>query len=563
MKSIRSKFILLSLAGVLFTSAVQGSAGLLDFKRITELDSAQLMNLHCAVQAQVLDGLFLRIEQSAHLLEGHVLRALLDLQDLQRDETLRSKYSRAIRNASHNVAAYTKGALSSFVRFAPGIAPADFDIYCHYDPESDSFREFPITDLSKYAPDQREYVGWFYEPAAKGRPMWMKPYYNANTKRHIFSYVIPMFKEGRFIGVVGMDVDFSQLRDAVSAVDSEYEKGKSFLTDGQGVILYHKDMPTGTHWPTAFKLSAIPDLTLPDTGEDGLISYFRDGEEKRLAYRSLRNGMRFALSSKVEDLYRESDELLRKTIWHVCIIATLFALITLWVTNRITSPIRELSAAIRRMGAGDLDVKVEHRGSDEIGQMADAFQSMAEQLKARVTNIRCLAYQDALTGIRNKTAFMDLRNRLLEDMDKGTARFALMMLDVNGLKQVNDRLGHTTGDQLIQEACRIICQAFKRSPVFRVGGDEFIVVLENADLDNLNDIMRTMQESIDERNRKSDSGFYVSIASGVAHYAEGMSLEGLLKEADENMYRNKAVMKGMHSGFYPDPCTSPKNVASF
>jgi len=543
MQSIRAKLIALSLSGILLTSVVQGSIGIFEFAQITERDSAKIMNLLCAEQTRKLDGLLQRIEQSVRLLEGHAHHVLDNLELIQSSESARRSFAQTIKEDCYNVATNTEGALSSFMRFCPDIAPAEIAAYCHYDAVAGSFRQIPPTDLTKYTPDQFEHVGWWYEPAAAGRPVWMKPYYNANTAYWVFTYVVPIFKDGRHIGVVGMDVDFNRLKDAVEFISERYDKGKAFLTDGQGTILYHYDLEPGTRWATALTVSPDTDLTVSSTGQEGLIPFFWNGQKKYLAYRTMRNGMRLALSSAEADLFREGRKLIHNMIYQLIAVAGLFALLTLWVANKFTAPLRELSTAMRSMAEGNLDVPISRCGRDEIGQMAEAFKVMADRLKERVDNISGLAYRDSLTGVKNKTAFMESRQLMLKKIEDGEARFSLIVLDVNGLKRVNDSYGHIEGDKLIQKACRIICQSFKRSPVFRLGGDEFVVILGEEDLDSLPKLMEYMHSLIDEYNRDCDPGLHVSIACGVAHYSEGRDFDELFKEADENMYRNKAAMK--------------------
>lgn len=88
------------------------------------------------------------------------------------------------------------------------------------------------------------------------------------------------------------------------------------------------------------------------------------------------------------------------------------------------------------------------------------------------------ARHDDLTGIRNKNAYNEFEKQLDEQIKCGKdIEFAIALCDVNGLKTVNDTQGHKTGDMYIRDAAKLICETFERSPVFRVGGDEFVVDL--------------------------------------------------------------------------------------
>ncbi len=543
MKSIRSKLIVLSLSSVLFTSAVQGSAGLFGFKKMTESDSARIMNLICAEQAQKLNNLFLRVEQSASLLEGHATRGLKTAGSLMQASEQREEFAREIASACYNVASHTEGALSAFVRFSPDVAPSDFGSYCHVDAATGTFQFLSPTDLASYRPDEHEHVGWFYEPAAAGRPLWMKPYFNANTNQRIISYVIPLYHEGRFVGVAGLDVKSTHLKEAVTAM--RYEKGTAFLADEEGTVVYHPHLKAGTPKPESMWTGPAIAEEFKGTDAHSLQSYELDGVDKLMAYRSLRNGMRLVLACTVDDLYRESRELMRKTFWQLCAMTLIFGALALWIAGRIAAPLRELASAMRRMAAGDLDVEIKHGSHDEIGQLAEVFRDMTVRLKAHVSNISGLAYKDALTGVRNRAAFLEEQAERQKSMLKDSRPFALMVLDVNGLKRVNDSFGHAAGDRVIMLACRAICRTFKHSPVFRIGGDEFVVLLEGADLASLDWLCRSLQSEIDEMNQRTDLNVPLSLAYGVARSGEvaGESFEELLRRADRKMYLCKTEMK--------------------
>ena len=107
------------------------------------------------------------------------------------------------------------------------------------------------------------------------------------------------------------------------------------------------------------------------------------------------------------------------------------------------------------------------------------------------------------------------------------------------MKEINDTLGHQAGDELLKEACAIICDTFKRSPVFRVGGDEFAIVARNADYDNIENLLATLSE-INEANKKTGG---IVVACGMSRYNGDRSIEDVFKRADEQMYINKRKIK--------------------
>ena len=111
------------------------------------------------------------------------------------------------------------------------------------------------------------------------------------------------------------------------------------------------------------------------------------------------------------------------------------------------------------------------------------------------------AYVDGLTGVKNVTAYKEYTKEIDKKLRNGNAKFALALFDVNGLKYVNDNFGHEKGNMLIIDSCRCICRTFKRSPVFRIGGDEFVVVVEGEDLNNITHCKNVLKEQFEQISR--------------------------------------------------------------
>ena len=151
-----------------------------------------------------------------------------------------------------------------------------------------------------------------------------------------------------------------------------------------------------------------------------------------------------------------------------------------------------------------------------------------------------MANQDALTGVKNKHAYIDLETQLNYQIEEGKpVAFALAVFDVNGLKDVNDTRGHQEGDTYIRKACQEICNVFKHSPVFRVGGDEFAVIIQGADYEQLDDRIR----KIAALNRANTAANEPVIACGTARYENDRSVAAVFERADANMYEDKKKLK--------------------
>ena len=158
----------------------------------------------------------------------------------------------------------------------------------------------------------------------------------------------------------------------------------------------------------------------------------------------------------------------------------------------------------------------------------------------RLAKARIKTSVDALTGVKNRHAYLEAIERLDdESADDAARKYAITILDVNDLKKVNDTDGHKAGDEYLRDACRVICKVFKHSPVFRIGGDEFVVISQGDDYDNIDELMRQMNE----RNGEAVRTGGIVIACGMAKREGDSSTATVVERADGQMYENKSELK--------------------
>lgn len=157
---------------------------------------------------------------------------------------------------------------------------------------------------------------------------------------------------------------------------------------------------------------------------------------------------------------------------------------------------------------------------------------------------RTAAFTDPLTGVKSKHAFAVQEGTLETQISDGEAEaFGVIVCDVNGLKHVNDTLGHKAGDAYIRSACVMLCEYFKHSPVFRIGGDEFAVLLQGRDYNARHEILSDINAHIEE-NLKNGK---VVASLGLAEFIpdSDKSFHQVFARADELMYERKTQLKGM------------------
>ncbi len=186
---------------------------------------------------------------------------------------------------------------------------------------------------------------------------------------------------------------------------------------------------------------------------------------------------------------------------------------------------------------------VEDERAENISALKESLGREALQIE-ELGATRTLAYTDPLTGVKSKRAYLDVRKQLEQKIaDNSIKEFAVAVFDVNGLKEVNDNFGHDVGDQHIISACNLICTVLKHSPVFRIGGDEFVSILEGSDFEDRRSLISDFNATIEENARTRK----VVVSVGLSTYKlnSGATFASVFKQADENMYRRKAILKEM------------------
>ena len=162
--------------------------------------------------------------------------------------------------------------------------------------------------------------------------------------------------------------------------------------------------------------------------------------------------------------------------------------------------------------------------------------------KQELGSARQLAYTDPLTGVKSKRAYLEAIERIDKGVSDGSIdEFGVIVFDLNGLKTVNDTLGHEEGDRYIKEGSAIICGTFCHSPVFRIGGDEFVVILEGTDYLKRAILIAEFEELIEENQRSGK----VVVSSGMDEFdlSCDTSFSSVFERADKKMYERKCYLK--------------------
>ena len=255
-------------------------------------------------------------------------------------------------------------------------------------------------------------------------------------------------------------------------------------------------------------------------------------------------------------------------------LATLFMVIMIeWLKRRVIKPLKQIGTVaddFERKSRNSKDPealvmenKSLHKG-DELEALANTLVAMSFHVKAyveellksalqmesmrdEVTRANNLAMRDSLTGVKSDAAYGQQRQRLNLDIQAGDAEFGIVMIDINYLKRINDNYGHEKGNIYIKKMCTMICDIFAHSPVFRVGGDEFVVVLVHRDYENRDELVADLKKRMNDLSEKTELEEWLrpSAALGLGIYdkEKDIDCDQVFKRADDAMYENKTEMK--------------------
>lgn len=543
MKSIQTKFIVMIAAGLLSMALIVGGYSVWNTTRIIDDDSVTMINAVCTEKAYELNDQLQEIEYAVTTIYTVAQERLESAKSLK-DSQYADQYVDKMEDLAVKFSNQTEGALAVYFHLDPKMTgTGDAGFYLQMDKETGKFTHHEVTNLYDYEKDDAEYVGWYYLPVEAGKPIWMDPYYNKVQEAELISYVIPFYQNDTLVGVLGMDVDFALFVDQAQSA-ALYEHGRANLINMNTREIYYR-----MNEDTDIETSVISDHFYNDlfnsqSTKGSLKDYVVRDTDYQMAVQTLRNGMKYILYAPEMEIDSYRNRQVIGIIMMTIGVLMVFLLLTSYMTRRIIYPLKELTVAAERLAEGEWDVEIACDTQDELSILTYSIQQMAIRLKDYFVEINGLAYKDALTGVKNKARYLDYIEELSASVRQTEQEYAVVVFDVNGLKPINDTYGHELGDRLILSASQYICHCYSHSPVFRIGGDEFVAILMGDDYAERENLSRRFEEKMQEIQVEAEKSIALSIAHGMAEYPkDGTQYEEIFRKADEQMYLDKKRMK--------------------
>ena len=536
MRSIRAKFILLTLSAIIAALSVATYIGVYSIKTLGKSDADQMLHLKCTTGAMNLETYFDDVERSVETVATLVqdnLETMPDGQFVNEVENVRHLFSKIAHN--------TNGVLTYYFRVDPEFSK-EHSGFWYVKQNGREFQEHEVTDITQYDTNDTSTLVWFTIPKAEKKGVWLPPYHTENLGARVISYNVPVYRHGQFVGVVGIEIDYGTLVSEVEKIKL-FENGYAFILDEYSNVIYHPQMDSTLQYGEKIAIDT------PDAVKGAQhVQYHFNGIKKEAVWRSLSNGMRLYVTVPWGEINSVWQGLISRTLFASFIILLLASFVMMRFADRITKPLHRLTNAARQVADGNYDVVLDDTDDDEIGMLTRTFKGLVENTKANIDTLNRKVYIDALTAVRNKAGYGAYMQKIQDLLDSSAQKpeFAIGVFDCDNLKHINDFYGHDKGDIYIKKASQLICRTFQHSPVFRIGGDEFAVILENDDFRNREKLFAQFRKERAKIRASAEHEWeQANISMGAAVYdpETDPAVIDVARRADKAMYENKRLRK--------------------
>ncbi|WP_227370516.1 putative bifunctional diguanylate cyclase/phosphodiesterase [Halomonas sp. M20] len=348
--------------------------------------------------------------------------------------------------------------------------------------------------------------------------------------------------------IVTMTLDFMREQMAASRIG---ETGHTLIVNKIGEILFHQDpSQIGEYLP-----SQLLETVWSADGRKQLLQVAYQDEPVMLATRRLHEDLALVGVLPESELLAESQRLEKLIVWIVLGTVVLMIVALLIAMNLLmVRPLKQLMHAVREIGSGNLTPKIPLSSSDELGLLALSFQEMGLHLQTSRHKIERLAYHDSLTGLPNRLMFHEYLQHMVSLARRENTQMAILFLDLDNFKRINDTLGHQIGDQLLKDMAARLTEILRLQDfiyreaypdtsevIARLGGDEFVILLPNikgaGDAAKIaTRILKAMKDPIYLNNHELCIGTSIGIS---LFPDDGAEVTDLVKYADAAMYHAK------------------------
>lgn len=458
MKSIKSKIIISIVICTLLSSVPIVLLSMQNVYSTSNQGAETEMTLTCRNGKSEIDAQISKIEQSVDTLSSIVMEKL-DFSKFKNNKTYVKQYTDSLLEDVFKFSENTDGAICAYVRYNPDFTEPTSGIFLTRNSTAEAFTSSTPTDFTMYDKTDLEHVGWYYIPVQNGAPIWMDPYFNGNVNIYMVSYVVPLYQDGESIGIVGMDIDFSQLTGMVEKT-TVFDTGYSFLYGSDGTILYHPAYENGTALSQTGIDTSMSSF-LSDSANAGQTKTYRmNGTKKTAVFYPLANGMYIALTAPNSEITSNAVGLSTALFGISAVCLLLCVALAVFLGFNLSAPIAQITKVIRQ--TADLDFQKSESGEnlkkrrDETGIMATAVGEMRNVFRELVGDIT-EAENTILKDMDKLDTIMQTNSEMAEDnsattqemaagMEETTASTTVITGDIGGIRQSTNDIRKLSGE---------------------------------------------------------------------------------------------------------------------
>lgn len=422
---MRTKILGAIIIASLLTAVILGFISITKNEKLLGNYASDNAELSVEQYAGALNNIIGKIETSVDGLAVTTLALLDDVDALQNNPEYVTEFQERIRPIAEQFADQTEGAMGFYLRFNPTFSEPTSGLFYADTENNGNIQSFTPTDFSQFEPTDFDNVGWYYIPIQAGKPTWLDPYHNDNIGVDMISYVIPLYKDNVEVGIVGMDINFSIFTEAINAMKPTESSYGMLLNQEKGFIL-HPSIDQGTNIADVNK--TIADRL--DSIETGVFETKIDIGPSIVAHSQLENGQYLLLASPNKEVFASVSEM-KTLVWILIVVSVALSIaIALYLSKQLTDPIRRLVDDMQLVQNGDLTVQTPIRNEDEIGEIAQNFNEMTEQLHTMASKINHISDEvrqatASLNATSEETTASSLEvTRSIEEMASGNTELA-------------------------------------------------------------------------------------------------------------------------------------------
>lgn len=358
----------------------------------------------------------------------------------------------------------------------------------------------------------------------------------------VVSVIVPVSKNGSVFAFCGLEVTANSVFDILSQYS--FNKGTYPLIAAGGEVIHR---PNTEEFNQKFNLNDPPFIKLLSSSSvysDGLDSYISESGDE-VYYYCKSNGIS---GWNVIVLYDSSE--INGGIYSIfmrqfIILLCMCALLVIYIVNILhkeSSPLHEIRDCTKEITSGNYNYRIKTITKNELGTVAQNVNRIAEIMQAKNSVINSYNTTDILTGLKNRSAMYERLNDIIQTREEGRSRFALMFVDLDNFRWLNETLGHNYGDEVLSRFGSIIKEQLPNDmSVFRFSGDEFIIIKEfDKDYSEVYSAIDNLHNRFNNPIEIMNDKIYIKFSIGVSIFPDDdITPERLLRNAETALHRAK------------------------